>query len=230
MVRSVDGKEFEVSMAVVKMSEFMSMQADDGGALRTSAQPGRQTLLIWAVSVRVWCGVVWCDGSCANVGGHADMCRASPSDAYRFLDPARTARASAVHAGDEAVELPNVKSDVLKKILDWCEAHIDTKFPEVKRPLERPSLQGVGISKEDEDWVNGLSYEELHDVIAAANFMQVKDLLTLCCARIALWFKGKTPEEIKTFFDLKRDFTPEEEREVREKHPWAEKLAPTAAD
>ncbi len=33
-------------------------------------------------------------------------------------------------------------------------------------------------------------------------------------------FKGKTPEEIRKTFNIKNDFTPEEEEEVRE-NQWA---------
>ena len=33
--------------------------------------------------------------------------------------------------------------------------------------------------------------------------------------------KGKTPEEIRTTFNIKNDFTPEEEAEVRAENQWA---------
>lgn len=33
--------------------------------------------------------------------------------------------------------------------------------------------------------------------------------------------KGKTPEEIRKTFNIKNDFTPEEEEEVRRENQWA---------
>lgn len=33
--------------------------------------------------------------------------------------------------------------------------------------------------------------------------------------------KGKTPEEIRKTFDIKNDFTPEEEEDVRRENQWA---------
>mmetsp|Transcript_51485 Transcript_51485/g.112077 ORF Transcript_51485/g.112077 Transcript_51485/m.112077 type:complete len:85 (-) Transcript_51485:16-270(-) len=33
---------------------------------------------------------------------------------------------------------------------------------------------------------------------------------------------GKTPEEVRTRFNLKSDFTPEEEEEVRREYAWCE--------
>ncbi|KAF7837841.1 SKP1-like protein 1A [Senna tora] len=39
--------------------------------------------------------------------------------------------------------------------------------------------------------------------------------------KVADMIKGKTPEEIRELFDIKNDFTPEEEAEVREENQWA---------
>ena len=34
--------------------------------------------------------------------------------------------------------------------------------------------------------------------------------------------KGKTPEEIRKTFNIKNDFTPEEEEQVRKENEWCE--------
>jgi S-phase kinase-associated protein 1 len=34
--------------------------------------------------------------------------------------------------------------------------------------------------------------------------------------------KGKTPEEIRVTFNIVNDFTPEEEKQVREENKWTE--------
>ena len=38
----------------------------------------------------------------------------------------------------------------------------------------------------------------------------------MCCLTT-----GKTPEEIRKTFNIKNDFTPEEEEEVRKENQWA---------
>ena len=43
----------------------------------------------------------------------------------------------------------------------------------------------------------------------------------LCCQTVADIIKGKTPEEIRAYFNIKNDFTPEEEEEVRRENQWA---------
>ncbi len=49
----------------------------------------------------------------------------------------------------------------------------------------------------------------------AANYMDIKPLLDLTCAKVASMIKGKTPEEIRKVFNIVNDFTPEEEAQAR---------------
>ncbi|KAL9264038.1 SKP1-like protein, partial [Drosera capensis] len=55
----------------------------------------------------------------------------------------------------------------------------------------------------------------------AANYLNIKGLLDLTCQTVADMIKGKTPEEIRTMFNIKNDFTPEEEEEIRRENQWA---------
>ena len=63
--------------------------------------------------------------------------------------------------------------------------------------------------------------EFLFELILAANYMDIKSLLVLTCAKVASMLKGKTPEEIRKTFNIRNDFTPEEEEEVRRENQWA---------
>ncbi|VAH97694.1 unnamed protein product [Triticum turgidum subsp. durum] len=61
----------------------------------------------------------------------------------------------------------------------------------------------------------------LFDLILAANYLNIKGLLDLTCQTVADMIKGKTPEEIRKTFNIKNDFTPEEEVEIRRENQWA---------
>ena len=47
-------------------------------------------------------------------------------------------------------------------------------------------------------------------------------MLDLTCKSVAEMIKGKTPEEIRKHFNIKNDFTPEEEEQVRKENEWCE--------
>lgn len=67
-----------------------------------------------------------------------------------------------------------------------------------------------------------IEQEILFELILAANYMDIKPLLDLTCAKVASMIKGKTPEEIRVQFNIVNDFTPEEEAQVREENKWCE--------
>jgi len=51
-------------------------------------------------------------------------------------------------------------------------------------------------------------------------YLNIRNLSDLTCQTVADMIKGKTPEEIHKTFNIKNDFTPEEE-EVRRENQWA---------
>ncbi|CAN6217110.1 unnamed protein product [Urochloa humidicola] len=59
------------------------------------------------------------------------------------------------------------------------------------------------------------------DLILAANYLDVKGLLDITCQKVVDMIKGKQPEEIREIFQIKNDFTPEEEAEIRKENQWA---------
>lgn len=42
------------------------------------------------------------------------------------------------------------------------------------------------------------------------------------CKTVANMIKGKSPEEIRKLFNIKNDFTPEEEEQIKRENEWAE--------
>ncbi|KAK2427038.1 SKP1-like protein 1A [Trifolium repens] len=71
----------------------------------------------------------------------------------------------------------------------------------------------------DADFVK-VDQATLFDLILAANFLNIENLLNLTCQTVAYMIKGKTPEDIRKTFNIKNDFSPEEEEEIRRKNQW----------
>lgn len=51
--------------------------------------------------------------------------------------------------------------------------------------------------------------------LQAANYLDIKGLLDVTCKTVANMIKGKAPDEIRKTFNIKNDFTPAEEEQVR---------------
>jgi SCF ubiquitin ligase, SKP1 component len=62
----------------------------------------------------------------------------------------------------------------------------------------------------------------LFEMINAANFLDLKPMLDVCCKAVAEMIKGKTPDEIKKVFGVEGDFTQEEKEQVLRDNPWLE--------
>lgn len=65
-------------------------------------------------------------------------------------------------------------------------------------------------------------------MILAANYMDIKSLLDLCCAKVASMIKGKTTEEIRKTFNIKNDFTPGAQRTRGRGSLWPNLTCPPA--
>ncbi|XP_004287783.1 PREDICTED: SKP1-like protein 1A [Fragaria vesca subsp. vesca] len=114
---------------------------------------------------------------------------------------------------DNGIPLPNVTSKILAKVIEYCKKHVDAAKPDEKVTEEELKVW-------DQDFVK-VDQATLFDLILAANYLNIKNLLDLTCQTVADMIKGKTPEEIRKTFNIKNDFTPEEEEEVRRENQWA---------
>ena len=122
---------------------------------------------------------------------------------------------------EQEIPLPNVKSAVLAKVIEFCNYHmINGPMKEIEKPLKSANMAEV-VGEWDANFL-GIDQEMLFQLILAANYMDIKSLLDLTCAKVASMLKGKTPEEIQKTFNIVNDFTPEEEAQVREENKWCE--------
>lgn len=117
---------------------------------------------------------------------------------------------------EETIPLPNVSGRILAKVIEYCKFHVEARGNVDDKPCKNEDE----IKGWDSDFVK-VDQATLFDLILAANYLNIKGMLDLTCQTVAQMIKGKTPEEIRKTFNIKNDFTPEEEEEVRRENSWA---------
>jgi S-phase kinase-associated protein 1 len=117
---------------------------------------------------------------------------------------------------DNPIPLPNVTSKILAKVIEYCKYHVES----AKTDGDKPVVSEEDKKQWDTEFVK-VDQATLFELILAANYLNIKELLDLTCLTVANMIKGKTPEEIRKTFNIKNDFTPEEEEEVRKENQWA---------
>jgi len=120
---------------------------------------------------------------------------------------------------EEVVPLPNVNAAILKKVIQWATYHKDD--PPLPEDDENKEKRTDDICSWDADFLK-VDQGTLFELILAANYLDIKGLLDVTCKTVANMIKGKTPEEIRKTFNIKNDFTPAEEEQVRKENEWCE--------
>nr|GEY16371.1 SKP1-like protein 1B [Tanacetum cinerariifolium] len=95
------------------------------------------------------------------------------------------------------IPLLNVTGVILSKVIEYCKKHVEAPIYENKVAEEDLKSFDADFVKVDQDTL----------------FNLILSLLELTCQTAADMIKGKTPKEIRKTFNIKNDFTPEEEEE-----------------
>uniref|UniRef100_A0A0E0N8G2 SKP1-like protein n=1 Tax=Oryza rufipogon TaxID=4529 RepID=A0A0E0N8G2_ORYRU len=97
---------------------------------------------------------------------------------------------------DNGIPLPNVNSKILSKVIEYCNKHVHA------------SADDSTSSADLKNWTP-----------TSSRSTRPPSSTSSCCADHMI--KGKTPEEIRKTFNIKKDLAPEEEEEIRRENQWA---------
>ena len=110
---------------------------------------------------------------------------------------------------DEDIPLPNVKKNILEKVIEFCQHLKENPLQEIEKPLKTANLRDI-VAPWYADFIE-MEQEILFEIVLAANYLDIKQLLELSCAKVASMIKGKSVQEVRNLFNIQNDFTPEEE-------------------
>ncbi|KAL7670294.1 hypothetical protein ACOME3_005233 [Neoechinorhynchus agilis] len=128
---------------------------------------------------------------------------------------------------EEPISISEVNMSILKKVMMWCNYHRDDRTAE-SQSLDHDDQSTAKMLKLTNDttaWdVEFFKVDQatLLEIIAAANFLDIPDLLDKACRVVADMIKGKSPEEIRRTFNIQNDFTQSEENQIRMENSWCD--------
>lgn len=96
------------------------------------------------------------------------------------------------------IELKQVSSDAMKKIVEFMKYHEHVEFPEIQKPIQHTNMKYL-TTEWDADFIN-VDNDLLFKLLSVSNYLDIKPLLNLCSAKIATMIKGKTREQIQQIF------------------------------
>ncbi|GLJ19913.1 hypothetical protein SUGI_0360800 [Cryptomeria japonica] len=112
---------------------------------------------------------------------------------------------------DRVLTVTNVSSSIFKKVIEYIRYHLEAN--KSNKPKEE-------VKNWDTQFVN-VNEQILVNLLMAADFLDVSNLLDLLCQTVADKIKDLSPEQIRERFNIKNDFTPEEEDQIRREIQWA---------
>lgn len=104
--------------------------------------------------------------------------------------------------------------EVMRKIIAYCENHVNDSEETIEENAKTSHISGW-----DKEFID-VGNPVLFSILNAANFLEIKSLVTLCCKKIANMMRGHTPEEIRQMFKLEDDLTAEEKAEIAEQNQF----------
>ncbi|KAF7803909.1 berberine bridge enzyme-like 13 [Senna tora] len=118
------------------------------------------------------------------------------------------------------IPLPNVSSNMFTKVIHYIRTHME--FREKAKNSSKKNVETEDIATAyDKKFLENLNDDEIKQLLMAANYLNVKDLLDFLNQGIANRIQDMSVEDVRNFFGIINDYTPEEEQALRLEHPWA---------
>ena len=108
--------------------------------------------------------------------------------------------------------LKNVNTENLEHIIEFIKYFSVEPMTDIPKPLI-----STNMSEYVQEWYSNFvdkEQDKLMELILAANYMDIKPLLNLCCAKVATMIKDLTPKEIREKFNIENDFTSKKEEQL----------------
>merc|ERR1711964_773906 len=103
------------------------------------------------------------------------------------------------------IEIKKVSGPILKLVVKYLKKHDGKNTAEIAKPIRSDKMEKVVEDPWDAEFINKQTKKVIFKIILASNYMDIKSLLHLGCAKIATLIKGKSPEAIKKILGDEQD-------------------------
>lgn len=105
---------------------------------------------------------------------------------------------------------------ILTKAFDFVKHELQVEqLPDIPKPVPSERLEDC-VPQWFADYMRDLPLDDIYDLIACANYLDIKNLVELGCAKVGSLMKNLTITQLREMFHITNDFTPEEERTIIE--------------
>jgi S-phase kinase-associated protein 1 len=110
---------------------------------------------------------------------------------------------------DQEININQVDGKNLSKIIEYLRHYEIEKPKKIPKPLPNSDLKPL-LNQWDYNFINSMSLEECIDLVNAANFLYITELVNLACAKLASEMMNGPIEQVREKFGIKSDMTEEE--------------------
>lgn len=121
------------------------------------------------------------------------------------------------------ITFPKITSKTMQKVIQYTR-HIKDypPSPKISKPLKSKKIEEL-VGSWYATFID-MPQNEIFDIINTAEYLGMKSLLDLGCAKIATMMKGKKAKDIINEFHIPKDFTAEQEACIHKEYKWTEDL------
>merc|ERR1719411_1423236 len=109
-----------------------------------------------------------------------------------------------------SIEIRQVPAETLKHVIEYLQHHKGKEPEPLPCPVRSIHMAQIVSDKWDATWIDAFNKKIIFEIILAANYMDIKSLLHLGCAKIATLIKQLDQKEINRII--------EEEEKYRREH------------
>merc|ERR1712130_596698 len=120
-----------------------------------------------------------------------------------------------------SIEIRQVPPETLQHVIDYLKHHQGKEPDPLPCPVRSIHMAQIVSDKWDATWIDAFDKKTIFEIILAANYMDIKSLLHLGCAKIATLIKQLDQKEINRIIEeeekYRREHAQNEEAKAEEK-------------